>query len=545
MALAIGAVLRFWNLDVKPLWMDEVITAIFSMGRNYWEVPLEQFFSVSTLDQLFQLKPTTCANIAQAVSVQSVHPPLFFCWLNQWLQIVPGNWVWQIRSLSAVAGVAAIAAVYWLNRLAFAPSAGMIAGLVMAVSPFAVYLSQEARHYTVPMLFVIVALVGLIRIQQDLIQHRRSPKVWIAWIIVNGVGFYVHYFLILAIAAQFFALFVLQIRSRQASKFWWQSWGAIGLSGLGIVAIWLPWLPTFISHITRPETDWLETSQAEWWSFLIPLYQFAAGWLVMVISFPVEHQPIWIVVLSGVAMLFFAGWLVWCVLKGLKLLWRDPQTHWETLILMSFVAGVILEFLAIVYILGKDIAQVPRYNFIYYPAVCVLIAASFWKLNQIQSSKFEAPFLFYFFGGLSCIFVVSNLVFLKPYTPDRVAQNILSSSSECAAIVMSYDDFQDIALGLGFALAIQHQEKQLPQHLPQHCQPSNFAFVSRIQGYEAFWQKVATLKAPEIGKFWAIAPGLRKRDFPPQVKLQNETCTLNSDRQYRIGIPYTGYDCRS
>lgn len=269
----------------------------------------------------------------------------------------------------------------------------------------------------------------------------------------------------------------------------------------------------------------------------MPLYQFVAGWLVMVVSFPVEYQPVWIIVLSAVGMLLFCGWIVWCVVKGLKLLWRDSQSYWAALTLISFVFGVLIEFLAIVYVLGKDITQVPRYNFIYYPAVCALIGASFWKL---QPSKFETPILLYFVGALSCIFVVSNLVFLKPFTPDRVANNILSK--DCSAIVMSYNDFQDIALGLGFALAIETQEKQHPQQ----CQPSRFALVSRSQGYDTFWRKVATLKteAPPIQKFWAIAPGLRMRDFPAQVEVQGRGCDRNPNEQYRIGIPYVGYDCR-
>lgn len=530
-ALIIGAILRFWNLDLKPLWMDEVITAIFSMGRNYLEVPVEQFFNLSALNQLFQLKPTTCANIAQTVSVQSVHPPLFFCWLHHWLQWVPGDWVWRLRSLSVAAGIIAIALIYWLNRIAFSPQAGTIAAFVMAVSPFAVYLAQEARHYTVPILFVIVALVGLIRIQQDLLKGVRSPKVWIGWTIVNGIGFYVHYFLVLAIAAQFFTLLVLQIRLRHPYRFWWRTWGTIVLSGLGILAIWLPWLPTFISHITRPETDWLSTSDAAWWSFLIPLSQFLVGWLVMVVSFPVEFQPVWIIVVSAIAMLLFAGWITWCVIKGLKMLWNDPKTHWETLILVSFVVGVLIEFLAIVYVLGKDITQVPRYNFIYYPAVCALIGASFWKL---QPSKFESPIPMYFIGALSCVFVVSNLVFLKPYTPERVAQNILSPN--CAAVAMSYNDFQDIALGLGFALALQTEARSQP------CQPV-FALFSRAQGYEGFWQKLASSNVPPVQQFWAIAPGLRMQDFPNQVQLQGKLCDRNPQAQYRIGIPYVGYDC--
>lgn len=529
----IGAVLRFWNLDLKPLWTDEVITAIFSLGRNYNEVPLEQFFKLPALEQFFQFKPSSCANIAQTIATQSVHPPLFFCWMHQWVQIAPGNWVWKLRSLSALAGVAAVFGVYYLNRIAFSTSAGIIAGMVMAVSPFAVYLSQEARHYTVPMLFVIAGLVGLVRIQQDLVQQRRDPKVWIGWIVANGVGFYVHYFLVLAIAAQFFALFVLQIRLRSTAKFWWRSWIVIIASGLGILGIWLPWLPTFIGHMTRPETDWLAIEQTAWWSFLAPLYQFVAGWLVMVVAFPVEFQPTWIIVLSSLFMLLFGGGLLWLVLRGWKRLWKEPDTHWETLILTSFVVGALLEFLAIVYVLGKDITQVPRYNFIYYPAVCALIGASLW------TQKPFSRWIVYAVGTLSCVFVVSNLVFLKPYTPERVAQNILATPN-CRAIVMSYNDFQDIAVGLGFALAIRSAEQQLPQQ----CQPSQFAFLSKTQGDRAFWQRLASLPDPKVREIWAIVPGLKKKDFPPKAALQNSTCTLNPEWQYRIGIPYSGYQCR-
>jgi uncharacterized membrane protein len=529
--LLIGGILRFWNLDLKPLWMDEVITAIFSFGRNYGEVPLEQFFSLASLEQLFQWKATSCANIAQTVSTQSVHPPLFFCWMHQWLQFVPGNLAWKLRSLSALAGVGAIFGVYWLNRIAFSNAAGIIAGLVMAVSPFAVYLSQEARHYTIPMLFVIMGLMGLVRIQQDFVQQKRDPKIWIGWILANGIGFYVHYFLVLAIAAQFFALFILQMRLRPITKFWWRSWGAIAASGLGIAAICLPWIPTFISHMTRPETDWLETSSKAWWSFLAPLYQIAAAWLVMFVSFPVEFQPTWVIGVSSLLMLLFTGWLIWVVLRGLKRLWQEA--HGETLILVSFVGGVLLEFLAIVYLLGKDLTQVPRYNFIYYPAVCALVGASFWK--QRAFSKW----ILYGVGALSCVFVVSNLVFLKPYTPERVAQNIVNNS-DCRAIVMSYNDFQDIALGLGFGLAVRSTETQTSQI----CQPSQFAFLSKTQGDSAILKRLANLPDPKIGQIWAIMPGFRKADFPKTLKLKDSTCQLNPEWQYRVGLPYSGYQCR-
>ncbi|UBF28903.1 glycosyltransferase family 39 protein [Kovacikia minuta CCNUW1] len=180
--LLVGAGLRFWNLDLKPLWLDEVLSALFSLGRSFDAVPVEGAFPLSRLSQVFTLKPeTTCAQIAATVATQSVHPPLFFCWMHDWLLWIDGlsqSWVWKLRSLPALIGVVAIAAIYQLNRVVFSSQAGLTAAALMAVSPFAVYLSQEARHYTLPMLLVILALTGLYHLQTDLYQQRFRPAIW-------------------------------------------------------------------------------------------------------------------------------------------------------------------------------------------------------------------------------------------------------------------------------------------------------------------------------------------------------------------------------
>ena len=82
--IALGAILRFWNLDLKPLWLDEVLTALLSLGRPYKDVPLEVVIPTSTLQQLFTLQPNVSSlEIAQSVANQSTHPPLFFCLMHQ------------------------------------------------------------------------------------------------------------------------------------------------------------------------------------------------------------------------------------------------------------------------------------------------------------------------------------------------------------------------------------------------------------------------------------------------------------------------------
>src|ERR671932_939871 len=155
--IALGATLRFWHLDLKPLWLDEVLTALLSLGHRYKDVPLDVVFPASALQELFTLQPDrSCAEIAQAVATESTHPPLFFCLMHQWL-----NWVepvaqplsWKLRALPALVGVGAIAAIYLLNRIAFSAAASLVGAAFMAVFSFCVFPPPKARRYTLPLLF--------------------------------------------------------------------------------------------------------------------------------------------------------------------------------------------------------------------------------------------------------------------------------------------------------------------------------------------------------------------------------------------------------
>lgn len=580
-AIALGAALRFWHLDLKPMWMDEIITALFSLGKTYDAIPLQVISPFSALDQVFTLNPdATCPQITQVVSTQSVHPPLFFCLMHQWLRWVnptSEDWVWKLRALPALFGVGAIAALYYLNRVAFSNAAGMMGAALMAVSPFAVYLSQEARHYTLPMLLITLALAGLIQMQQDL-QPGRSLRwwVWIGWVVINSVGFYVHYFFLLAFAAQVLAL--LGLTYWQRSLLAPHKWSILSLA-MGTVGLsYLLWLPTFLSHMNRPETDWLIPFEPSWEDKVAPLYQIPAGLLITVISLPVENQPIWITIPAAVLMLLFAGWLGWQVSRGLRQVWRTYIYQPATFMLISFLLWVLLEFLAIAYLLGKDITVVFRYNFVYYPAFCALLGASLAHLPRQQSSlkvRWKQPLptfsprqvqsIVLLAGLLSCIFVVSNLVFQKPYYPQRVAQDMLAQgigtqdtgtqgtiaqndNSQSLLIVGGYDVLFEAALDLSFVLEAEKLH-------PNSGTPAYYALFKRTSSsYEPVWQNLAQTQQPL--KFplnlWVIGPGLMREGYPPQLQLPNHqagskpaTCNIAPDQYNRIGVPYQLYRCKA
>ncbi|HEY9851488.1 MAG TPA: glycosyltransferase family 39 protein [Leptolyngbyaceae cyanobacterium] len=550
-AIALGTTLRFVNLDFKPLWLDEVITALFAMGKSYNDIPLNEVFSLTKLPEIFTFNAAVgCPQIAQNLANQSTHPPLFFCLMHSWLGNTRTDYpglLFKLRSLPALFGVSAIAAIYFLNKIAFSSrQAGLIAAAFMAVSPFGVYISQEARHYTLPVLIITLSLIGLIQIQQDISEKKWRPIVWFSWAIVNAIGLYIHYFFILALLAQFatLALLFLKLKIKRISLY---------LSTFTFCllpfALFIPWIPALLGHFSRPETSWLPQPQN-----IAPLYQIIAAWLLMVIALPVESQPLWVIIPAAILMIVFGTWLGWHFFQGIKQLTNTPTTLLPTATLGTFIICVVLEFLAIIYLLGKDISVAPRYNFVYYPAICALIGATFSikkiKKEEIQKTKFyPSSFILYplLVGVFSCIFVIYGFVFQKPYNPQKIADNMLAEPSLPLMVVVGYNDFQDVALGLSFALAIDKMKPAMCQSKKLETCPK-IAFFERSPGYEPVWQKISQLATP--AKFplnlWVIAPGMKRQSYPLELPISsNGNCKIDPTGYHRIGIPYQLYRCNN
>ncbi|NEP02675.1 MAG: hypothetical protein F6K58_29305 [Symploca sp. SIO2E9] len=561
--IILGAALRFWHLDLKPLWLDEVLTALFSLGRSYGELPLEVVFPVSKLEEIFTLKSgISCSTIAQTIAAQSTHPPLFFCLMHSWQSwLGTEQLIWVMRSLSVLMGVGAIVAIYCLSRRAFSPSAALMAAALMAFSPFAVYLSQEARHYTMPMLLITLALWGLIQIEQDLYTRRggSKPIIWLCWAIVNSIGCYVHYFFIIAFLAQLMTLTGLMYWRRHLLPT--GSWVTLSLTVIGVTVSYLPWLPVLLNDFGRAETGWLPKPEN-----IAPLYQTLLGWLAMVIALPIEAQPLAIAVPMTLLTVAFGSWFGWCCWRGYRHLWQQSSTQLATLTLSGFTLSVLLQFAVIVYLLGKDITIAPRYNFVYYPAVCILLGASltlgYKQQSQVKAKETISPspslplspalLLPLSISLLSSLLVASNLVFLKPFHPQQVAQDMNLEQNIPLVVVMGYKNIQDVALGLSFALAIDQLKSGLDDSATrelsntQSTAGSYFAFLPREQGYELIWQqlsRLSALPAPPLN-LWVVAPGLKRRNYPQQLGISTQTnCTLDPTQHYRIGIPYQLYRC--
>ncbi len=535
----VGAILRFSNLGLKPLWLDEVITATFSLGKNYQDLPLDVVLPLNKLSPVFIYQHgVSCPQIAENIASQSTHPPLFFCWLYNWLGWMTPlgkDWVVKLRSLSAIFGIVAIAFMYAVNNLAFSRRAGLMAGSIMAVSPFAVYLSQEARHYTLPMMLISLSLWVLLRIQQDIFRIQGVKFwVWLAWVVVHTISLYVHYFCILAFIAEIGTLLLLMLRYQQKIIQKTQTCLGFIISVIGVAIAFFPWLLVTLSHANRAETNWITTD-----NYFAPLYQIIINWLLMVIILPLEHQPLPMVIISGLLMIGFGIWLGQNLLKGCKYLWQTPKTHLPTITLLSFAAIVLLEFFIIVYVLKKDITSAPRYSFVYYPAVCALIGATLSSRIEFTVKRKRTIAIILLTSLISSIFVIYNLGLKKPFEPEKVAQIINQEPSQPLMVVMAYLSSQDVALGWSFALAVQNIRGN-------NIEPAHFAFFQQSPDLQTVWQKLSQLPSPQVSQLnlWIIAPGRKRQDYPPQAQVSSAlNCKIDTTQHYRIGVPYQLYRC--
>ena len=115
-----------------------------------------------------------------------VHPLFFYSTLHAWMRVV-GQSPLAVRALSALLGTATVAVAYLLARRLFGRPAGLAAAATVAIAPFPIYYSQEARMY---------ALLGLAAIATAYFfvcawaGGRRGD--WIAFGISGALTLYAH-----------------------------------------------------------------------------------------------------------------------------------------------------------------------------------------------------------------------------------------------------------------------------------------------------------------------------------------------------------------
>jgi uncharacterized membrane protein len=480
----IGMSLRLANLTEKPPWTDEFATLVFSLGNSFLTVPLDQAITPDILLQPLQPNPAvSIGDVIHTIVTQDTHPPLYFVLVHLWMKLFPHPEglvsLFAARSLPAVLGAASIPLAYILGKLAFRSRlVGHLCAAMMAVSPYGIFIAQEARHYSLAILWVMASLACLVIATRHLQNHTQLPiSVALSWLGINALGIATHYFFTLTLCAEALVLILLPLYQQTRlnvkinyphlpifySPLWWRIYAvAVGTGVAGLV-----WLPSFLNNPYRSTlTNWIQGSRVglEW---VNPIFQALAAWITIICLLPVEAPQLTIVILSGLVMLIFFIWATPILVRGFKLQLQQPENVLMTQVLAGVVLSAIALFFIFTYFLGIDLTRGARYHFVYFPAVIILLGASLAVCYQNQEigkwgiTGKKAVTLILLMGLISAISVTSNLGYRKYYRPDLLVPLIEQNSQFPVLIATTHKSLVQIGEMMGIAWELKFSGSQV------------------------------------------------------------------------------------
>jgi mannosyltransferase len=178
---AIGAILRFYNLSEKSLWLDEASTLAMSNQSliNIW--------NTGYLDN---------------------NPPLFHYLTN--VMLVFGQSEFVLRFLPAVFGIVTIVVVYLIGKEFKDENTGLIAAALVAFSPFCLNYAQEAYSYA--MVLLVASLMFLFYLKAIKTNERNN---WLLFGVCSALAFWTHFYLAIAIIVIYVYTVILIIASNR------------------------------------------------------------------------------------------------------------------------------------------------------------------------------------------------------------------------------------------------------------------------------------------------------------------------------------------
>lgn len=260
--LVMGAFLRLLLLGHQSLWLDEAFSVI--IARRDWG----------------QIVASTA---------QDTMPPLYYFLLRAFLAL--GDSEFAVRLPSVLWGVVTIPLLYALGRRLLNEQVGLVSALLLAVNPFHIFYSQEARMYSQLGFFTLLSAFFFLRAWQG-----GKKRDWPGFALSTAAALYTQNMAVLCLAA--LSIFALLHWQKAMEKRW-----SLAASLGGVVLLFLPWLIYLPGQMARVRTQfWVERpSVLELFTTLsLFLFGHALSPAMVIVAL--------IVGLYGVFLALFLGW---------------------------------------------------------------------------------------------------------------------------------------------------------------------------------------------------------------------------------------------
>lgn len=214
--LILAICVRFIGLGTESAWIDEAYSI------NLAQQSIGQIIQGTAADQ---------------------HPPLYYLILHFWL--IFGDNVTVARSFSAFLGFILVLQVMFFGWKISDFSLGIGAALMVALSPLAVWYSQEARQY---MLLACLTTASTIELWNCL----QGQKRWVLFCFFSILAIYTQYFAVFIFLAQAVIIVIWSLRKHDSHLM-----VPFIISFIGVGIVFIPWLPTAINQFSYHTMPWI------------------------------------------------------------------------------------------------------------------------------------------------------------------------------------------------------------------------------------------------------------------------------------------------
>lgn len=342
----VGFGLRVWELDRASLWVDEALTEIRMQGSllDCWELLLDSGNQV----------------------------PLYFSLL--W--VLPNDSVFWLRFTSVALGAIGIAVLMFaIVSLYKRYDWALLAGALLAVNPFHIWLSRMARPY--PLAFILAVMVSYYFL--ELINRNRTRAIWTGFILTSMAAYLTHYYAIGLPLAQYI-LFAFILRGNRG---FFRRWlGAQVIAGIPTL-LWVFALSqreavSFgIGWIPRPGLDDVPVT---FWNMMVG-YDGSLPWYII----------------PGL-IAAFAGLLSGMIYAARARTTDRVNFYWFWLIVAPLMLGFVVSLFRPLY--------VDRYFIVFLPAVLILMIVGWSQLPR--RSWIAAPALLVIMAGVANFAVIMD-----------------------------------------------------------------------------------------------------------------------------------------
>jgi uncharacterized membrane protein len=240
-ALLLGGGLRLYGLDDKVFWHDEVYSTLFAAGyqSHDWQEVLWTGDVVPIADVQRFLRPAPDRGVFDTVAGlardEPQHPPLYYVLARTWVGLI-GDGVARLRLLSALLGLLAIPAMFWLaDELYCDRRRAWAAAALMALSPFFVLYAQESREYVLWGILTVCSTAQLLRAIRHSDARSGEVREWTAFALITALSLYTAFSAAAVILGQ-----VVFICLRERLRFTRLSLSAAAAMA-GAALLFLPW----------------------------------------------------------------------------------------------------------------------------------------------------------------------------------------------------------------------------------------------------------------------------------------------------------------